>query len=141
MPRGYLVDFRREVLDLVEAGRPIAEIAAQLGVTGRTIYNWRNWDEIDRGLCPGVSTTEHAEFTAARWRDVELETELTIMRRAQELLKERTDPKGGSRPLPVIVSEGLPIEVVCRVMGVSVSGSYMWRTRPPAARSIRHAIG
>ena len=94
MPRSCPVEFRRKVLDLLEAGRPIAEIAAQLGVTGQTIYNWRNQDEIDRGLHPGLSTTEQAELTAARRRIVELETELTIMRRAQELLKERTDPKG-----------------------------------------------
>ena len=29
------------MLDLAEAGRPVAEIAQQLGVTGQTIYNWR----------------------------------------------------------------------------------------------------
>ena len=29
----------RKVLDLVEAGRPVAEIADQLGVTGQTIYD------------------------------------------------------------------------------------------------------
>ncbi len=41
MPRRYPNEFRRKVLDLVEAGRPVAEIAEQLGVTGQTIYDWR----------------------------------------------------------------------------------------------------
>ena len=39
MPRSYPVEFRRKVPDLVEAGRPVAEIAEQLGVSGQTIYN------------------------------------------------------------------------------------------------------
>ena len=32
------------------------------------------------------------------------------------------------------MSEGLPIEVTCRVVGVSVSGFYMWKHRKPSAR-------
>ena len=39
MPRRYPVEFRRKVLDLIEAGKPVAEIAAQLGITAQTIYN------------------------------------------------------------------------------------------------------
>ena len=37
MPRSYPGEFRRKVLDLVEAGRPVAEIAEQLAAnpTGR----------------------------------------------------------------------------------------------------------
>ena len=57
-------------------------------MTGQTIYNWRNQDLVDRGLRSGVSTAESVELAAARRRIRELETELTVTRRAFELLKE-----------------------------------------------------
>jgi transposase len=97
VPRRYPVGFRRKVLDLIEAGRPVAEIAAQLGVSDQTIYNWRNQDQIDRGLRAGVSTSESVELAAARKRIRELETELAVTKRANELLKARSDPKGAGR--------------------------------------------
>ena len=97
MPRRYPVEFRRKVLDLIEAGKPVAEIAAQLGMTAQAVYNWRNQDQIDRGLRAGVSTSESAELAAARKRIRELETELDVTRRANELLKAQSDPKGAGR--------------------------------------------
>ena len=53
MPRRYPVEFRRKVLDLIEAGKPVAEIAEQLGITAQTVYNWRNQDQMDRGIRAG----------------------------------------------------------------------------------------
>jgi transposase-like protein len=97
VPRRYPVAFRRKVLDLIEAGNSVAEIAAQLDVSDQTVYSWRNQDRIDRGLPAGVSTRESAELVAARKRIRELETELAVTKRANELLKARSDPKGVGR--------------------------------------------
>jgi transposase-like protein len=96
--RGYPAEFRRRVLDLVDSGRKVADVARDLGISGQTMYNWRRQDRIDRGLEPGATSAELAELTTAKKRIRELETELEIHRRATEQLKERTDPKGGSRP-------------------------------------------
>ena len=38
-----------------------------------------------------------------------------------------------------MATEGLPVKLACRVLQVSESGYYARRSRPPSARSIRHA--
>ena len=95
--RGYPPEFRRKVLDLVEAGRPIAEVAKALGISDQSISTWRRQDRIDRGLEPGLTSTEKGELVAAKRRIAESETELQAMRRAMELVREVVPPKGGSR--------------------------------------------
>ena len=97
--RGYSPEFRRKVLDLVEAGRPVADIARDLGISAQSIYTWRRQQyRIDRGLQPGLTSAEKSELTAAKRRSAELEAELGIHRRASELLGKVVPPRGGSRP-------------------------------------------
>jgi transposase-like protein len=97
MSNPYPPEFRKKVLDLLDAGRSVAEIAADLGVTGQTIYNWRNQHLIDTGRRDGVTSTDHKELIAARKRIAQLEADLAASQRAVELLKEAVPPKGGSR--------------------------------------------
>lgn len=54
MPRSYPPEFRRKVLDMVEAGRPIKQIAEMLGISDQTIYNWRRQHLIDTGHASGI---------------------------------------------------------------------------------------
>ncbi|MGH3750931.1 MAG: transposase [Micromonosporaceae bacterium] len=95
--RGYPPEFRRKVLDLVEAGRKVADVARDLGISDQSIYVWRRQDRIDRGLEPGLTSGEKAELAAAKHRIAELETELAATRRAVELVREVVPPKGGTR--------------------------------------------
>ncbi|TDD42195.1 transposase [Saccharopolyspora elongata] len=81
MPRRYPPEFRRKVLDLVAAGRPIAQIDHDLDISDQTIYSWRRQELIDTGQLPGITSTDHAELVAARRRIAELETGLAITRR------------------------------------------------------------
>jgi transposase-like protein len=82
--KGYPAEFRRRALDLVAAGKPVREVARLLEVSEQSIYTWRRQEQIDRGELPGLSSEE-------------LETELSVHRRAAELLKESVRPKGASR--------------------------------------------
>jgi transposase-like protein len=95
--RGYSPEFRRKVLDLVEAGRSVADVARDLEISDQSIYTWRRQDRIDRGLEPGLTSSEKTELTAAKRRITELETELRATRRAVELVREVVPPKGNSR--------------------------------------------
>jgi putative transposase len=137
--RGYPPEFRRKVLDLIDAGRKVTDIARDLGISNQTIYIWRKQHRIDQGLEPGLSTGERAELLAARRRIAQLETELKIARRATELLKDVKPPKVRYAAIKVMAAEKLPVQSACRILDVSESGFYAWLVRPPSERAIRHA--
>jgi len=137
--RGYPPEFRRKVLDLIDAGRKVTDIARDLEISSQTIYNWRQQHRIDQGLEPGLSSGERAELLAARRRIAQLETELKIARRATELLRDVKPPKVRYAAISVMAAEKLPVQSACRILEVSESGFYAWCRRPPSERSIRHA--
>ena len=95
--KGYPAEFRRRALDLVAAGKTVAEVARLLEVSDQSVYSWRRQEQIDQGELPGLSSAEREELRAARQQIRALETELAVHRRAAELLKESVRPKGASR--------------------------------------------
>jgi transposase-like protein len=97
VPRRYPAEFRRKVLDLVAAGRPVAQIAYDLQISAQAIYTWRRQQLIDSGQIPGMTSTGQAELVAARKRIAGLESELAIHRRATGLLGDVVPPKGATR--------------------------------------------
>ena len=63
--QGYPAEFRRRALDLVAAGKTVAEVARLLEVSDQSIYSWRRQEQIDRGELPGLSSAEREELRAA----------------------------------------------------------------------------
>ena len=92
-PRGYPPEFRRRVLDLIDAGRKVRDVARDLEISEQTVYVWRKQHRVDEGLELGLSSSERAALVAARRRIVQLETELKIARRAAELPEGCEAPK------------------------------------------------
>lgn len=85
MPRRYPAETRRQVIELARAGTKVAQLAVTFGMTEATIYNWMRQDRIDRGEIPGTSTDMALDFAAARKRIRQLETELAVSRKVNEV--------------------------------------------------------
>jgi transposase len=79
--REFTKEFKRDAVALVRAtGRPIAQIARELGIYDSTLGNWVRQDAIDRGEREGLTTEE-------RERLRQLEAENAKLRMERELLK------------------------------------------------------
>lgn len=98
MPRPYPAEFRLRAVALVRSGKTITATATELGISVGALHGWVRRDRIDRGEIPGIGSAESAELTRSRKRIRELETEVEILRRANNLLgKDSHAPKGSTR--------------------------------------------
>jgi transposase len=79
--RQFTDEFKRDAVALVRTtGRPIAQIAQELGIYDSTLGNWVRQDRIDRGEAEGLTTEERARLA-------ELERENARLRMERDLLK------------------------------------------------------
>jgi len=79
--RQFTEEFKRDAVDLVRStGRPIAQIAQELGIYDSTLGNWVRQDRIDRGEREGLTTEERARLR-------QLEAENARLRMERDLLK------------------------------------------------------
>jgi transposase len=79
--RKFSPEFKRDAVEMVlTSGRPIAEVASELGLYDSTLGNWVRQAQVDRGEREGTTSSE-----AARIR--ELEAELSQVKSERDLLK------------------------------------------------------
>ena len=98
MPRSYPPEVRRQVIELARAGTRVLQLSVTFGMTETTIYNWLKQDRVDRGEEVGRTTDQQLELAAANRRIKQLETELAVSRKINEVfLKEGISPKGSTR--------------------------------------------
>jgi transposase len=79
--REFTKEFRRDAVELVlTTGRPIAEVARDLGIWDSTLGNWVKQARIDAGDQDGLTSDERKRLT-------ELEQENARLRMERDLLK------------------------------------------------------
>ena len=129
----YTAEFKREAVQLVQtSGKPIAQVARDLGISDTSIHQWRKeLTEHGPEAFPGSGHQPAQEEEIRR-----LKRELDIVKQERDILKKAIGIF--SRPQPCAYQfmaesqQESPITTMCRVLEVSVSGYYAWRKRAPS---------
>jgi transposase-like protein len=83
MPRPYPKEFREGAIDLVRQGRPVVEVAKELGIAESCLRNWLKRDQLDRReRDDGLTSAEREELRELRKRVRRLAQEKEILRKA-----------------------------------------------------------
>jgi transposase len=92
--RQFTEEFKRDAVDLVRStGRPIAQIAQELGIYDSTLGNWVRQDRIDRGEREGLSSDERARLSRLEAENARLRMERDLLKRTVAFwVKETSTP-------------------------------------------------
>jgi transposase len=78
----YPPEFRRQIVELVRAGRTPEDLAREFEPSAQTIRSWANQDRVDAGERPGLTSDEREELAQLRREVKQLREEKEILRKA-----------------------------------------------------------
>lgn len=95
MPRAHPREFRQRAVELARLReKPVAVIAADLGISESCLRRWMDIADVDEGRKEGLSTDERAELVRLRGELRVKEMEIEILKRASTYFaKENVLPK------------------------------------------------
>ncbi len=96
----YAPEFRRQIIELVRAGRTPEELAKEFEPSAQSIRNWVAQADRDEGLrADGLTSVERAELGRLRRENRQLKLEREILSKAAAWFARETNaipPKGSS---------------------------------------------
>lgn len=93
-PSKFSPEFRRDAVAMVlDEGRPIAEVARNVGANSGTLGNWVQLERVERGERAGLSVDERAELAELRASNAQLRMERDLLKRSVAFwVKETSTP-------------------------------------------------
>lgn len=83
MPPAHPAEFRRRAIELArERSKPIAQIAADIGISESCLRNWLHQADVDDGRREGLTTEERVELVRLRRENRVLRMEKEILGKA-----------------------------------------------------------
>jgi transposase len=90
----YPLEFRREAVQMLCAGRTPRELSQSLGVSEQTLRNWRRQDQADRHERDDVITSdEREELRRLRRENARLKQERDLLKRAAAFFAAENEPR------------------------------------------------
>ena len=87
----YPAEFKEEAVRLARSsGKPVAQIARELGVSFESLRHWIKRSEIDNGERQGLTTDEREELTKLRREVKVLQQEREILKKAAAFFASET---------------------------------------------------
>jgi transposase len=88
----YPEEFRREAVELVRlSGKPLVQVARDLGVSDMTLRNWLKQADVDAGKRDGLTSDEREELRTLRREVRVLRMEREILKKAAAFFAKETD--------------------------------------------------